>query len=83
MEASSDIFQGRATNLPLKQLMSYPLTPDEIQDVVNKVKNFTDEDVENIILFYYPEDWEKGEVIWTPDPKESLIFRKNIPVLQQ
>ena len=59
-----------------EQLVSFPLMKEEINEVLNKVKKFTKEDISNIILFYYPENWEKGEVIWTPDPSR-------IPHLQQ
>jgi len=52
-----------------KQLVAFPLTADEVNEVVNKVRNITGDDINNIILFYYPEDWKKGEIIWTPDPQ--------------
>ena len=59
-----------------KQLMAFPLTAAEVNEVLNKVKNITTEDINNIILFYYPEDWKKGEVIWTPDPQRIPHLQK-------
>ena len=59
-----------------KQLKAFPLTADEIKEVLIKIKHITGGDINNIILFYYPEDWEKGEVIWTPDPQRIPHLQK-------
>src|SRR5688572_29880451 len=62
-----------------EQLKSYPLTTDEIHDVVNKVRGFKGADSDDIILFYYPEDWKKGEIIWTPNAQRIPYLQKKYP----
>ncbi len=57
-------------------IISFPLSQEEIDDVLTRVNRFTKEDIQNIILFYYPLDWTSGEIIWTPDAER-------IPHLQQ
>jgi hydroxymethylpyrimidine pyrophosphatase-like HAD family hydrolase len=57
------------------QLASFPLIKDEINDVIASVKRLTDAGIDDFILFYYPEDWKNGEIIWTP-------VSEKIPYLQ-
>lgn len=59
-----------------EQLQSFPLTNLEIKAVLQKLQQFTDDGIRDIILFYYPESWKNGEIIWTPDAQR-------IPHLQQ
>jgi hydroxymethylpyrimidine pyrophosphatase-like HAD family hydrolase len=49
-----------------EQLASFPLMKEEIQGVFDGVKRLMDAKVNDFILFYYPEDWKNGEIIWTP-----------------
>jgi hydroxymethylpyrimidine pyrophosphatase-like HAD family hydrolase len=59
-----------------EQLVSFPLMPAEINDVIASIKRLTDARVDDFILFYYPENWKHGEIIWTPVPEK-------IPYLQE
>ena len=59
-----------------EQLQSFPLSAEEIKTVLDRLQHFTDDDIRDIILFYYPENWRNGEIIWTPDARR-------IPHLQQ
>ncbi len=58
------------------QLQCFPLTTEEIKAEIEKLQQFTDDGIQDIILFYYPEDWKNGEIIWTP-------VAERIPHLQQ
>ena len=49
------------------QLISFPLTALEINRVLTILQSFVDDNIRDIILFYYPENWKNGEIIWTPD----------------
>ena len=49
-----------------EQLCAFPLASMEIQSVLDGVKRLMEAKVSDFILFYYPENWEKGEIIWTP-----------------
>jgi hydroxymethylpyrimidine pyrophosphatase-like HAD family hydrolase len=58
-----------------EQLVAFPLASMEIQSVLDGVKRLMEAKVSDFILFYYPENWEKGEIIWTP-------LAEKIPYLQ-
>ncbi len=49
-----------------EQLQCFPLSAEEIKTEIEKLQPFIDDGIEDIILFYYPEDWKNGEIIWTP-----------------
>lgn len=45
---------------------SFPLDLDEIRSFVKGLIELLEQDIHDIVLFYYPLDWRKGEIIWTP-----------------
>jgi hydroxymethylpyrimidine pyrophosphatase-like HAD family hydrolase len=53
--------------LGYKEIAAFPLERDEIGDVIQKVKNLAEGGLNDLLLFYYPRMWQKGEIIWTPD----------------
>jgi hydroxymethylpyrimidine pyrophosphatase-like HAD family hydrolase len=59
-----------------EQLASFPLAADEIHTVFNGIKKLAEDNIDDVILFYYPEDWKAGEIIWTANAER-------IPHLQQ
>ncbi len=59
-----------------EQLVAFPLTTIEIQELLKTIRQFRQDKFEDLIVFYYPEDWRLGEVIWTP-------VKEKIPSLQQ
>jgi hydroxymethylpyrimidine pyrophosphatase-like HAD family hydrolase len=59
-----------------EQLQCFPLAAEEIKAEIQTLQQLSDDGIRDIILFYYPEDWKSGEIIWTPDPQR-------IPHLQQ
>jgi len=59
-----------------QKLVSFPLSPDEISHVLQRLKKIAPGDLNDIILFYYPDNWEKGEVIWTADPQRIPHLQK-------
>lgn len=59
-----------------EQLQCFPLSAEEIKHEINNLQQLTNDGIRDIILFYYPEDWKNGEIIWTPDAHR-------IPHLQQ
>lgn len=65
-----------AGNFEFKQLISFTLKEEEIDNVLKGVANLLGDGINNIVFFFYPEDWTQGEIIWTP--KEERI-----PALQK
>lgn len=59
-----------------EQLASFVLLPEDIAKTMESVKRLLDSGIYDFVLFYYPEDWKAGEIIWTP-------LAINIPYLQE
>jgi hydroxymethylpyrimidine pyrophosphatase-like HAD family hydrolase len=57
----------REDKLHFEEVKSFPLMPDEIDEIVEGIRELVDNNIRDIILFYYPRDWREGEVIWTPE----------------
>jgi hypothetical protein len=52
--------------LCFEEIAAYPLTAQEIDAVLSGVDALLDDDIRDVLLFYYPRDWREGEIIWTP-----------------
>jgi len=59
-----------------EQLAAFPLTVFEINTVLTTIQSFADDNIRDIILFYYPENWENGEIIWTHDEQRIPHLQK-------
>ena len=59
-----------------QQLAAYTLEAQEMQEILNTVKKFLDGGITELLFFYYPEDWTKGEIIWTPLPDKIPSLQK-------
>ncbi|HUR66384.1 MAG TPA: HAD hydrolase family protein, partial [Chitinophagaceae bacterium] len=53
-------------------IATFPVTEIEIGSVLSSLRHFKNV-LNDIILFYYPADWTKGEIIWTAD-KNKISF---------
>jgi hydroxymethylpyrimidine pyrophosphatase-like HAD family hydrolase len=58
-----------------EQLAATTLSKEDIEQVVSQVNKMILDGISNPVLFFYPEDWLKGEIIWTPD-ENSISFLK-------
>lgn len=58
-----------------EQLAAFPMREIEINKVIATVDRFNDV-MDDLVLFYYQEDWKAGEIIWTP-VKEKIPFLQN------
>lgn len=56
--------------LIFEEITSFPLTNEEIDEVLLGVKGLLDGNIKDILVFYYPRDWRMGEIIWTPVPEK-------------
>lgn len=52
--------------LCFEEIAAFTLTPNEIDAVLAGVDALLDDDIRDVLLFYYPRDWRMGEIIWTP-----------------
>ena len=62
-----------------EQLASYPLTADEINSAVDTVENIIADNIDDLIIFSYFEDWRKGEIIWTPQQQRIAHLQQKYP----
>ena len=60
------ITQDADGNFAFEELDSFPVGRKEVTKVLNIIRDFTERQVDNLLAFYYPRDWTKGEIIWTP-----------------
>src|SRR5688572_3742087 len=54
------------SELTFEELAAFPLLPNEIDAVITGVEALLEDDIRDVLLFYYPREWRMGEVIWTP-----------------
>jgi hydroxymethylpyrimidine pyrophosphatase-like HAD family hydrolase len=54
--------------LMFEEIAAFPITVAEIEEVLRGVKGLLDNNVKDLLIFYYPRDWRMGEIIWTPVP---------------
>lgn len=77
-----------------KELTAFPLTADEINEQIKRVREMVSNDTPELLVFYYPRNWEKGEIIWTPEEDRipriqekyrsaSLVYHSPIEELQK
>jgi len=52
--------------LCFEEIIAFPLTSNEIDACLTGVDTLLDDDIRDLLLFYYPRDWRMGEIIWTP-----------------
>ncbi len=49
-----------------KEITAFPLTENEIHQQIKRVQEMVNNDTPELLVFYYPRNWEKGAIIWTP-----------------
>jgi hydroxymethylpyrimidine pyrophosphatase-like HAD family hydrolase len=60
------ITRDEKEELCFEELKAFPLSPPEIDSVLTGVDALLDDNIREVLLFYYPRDWRMGEIIWTP-----------------
>ena len=59
-----------------EELAAFPLTSLEIDEAFLIIKNILSDGIDDLLVFYYTRNWEKGETIWTP-VEERIEHTKN------
>jgi hydroxymethylpyrimidine pyrophosphatase-like HAD family hydrolase len=62
--------------LAFQEINAFPLSVEEIDEVLQGVKGILDGGIKDILVFYYPRDWRIGEVIWTPVPERVIPIKE-------
>jgi hydroxymethylpyrimidine pyrophosphatase-like HAD family hydrolase len=58
--------RDKKDELCFEEIVAFPLTVNEIDAVITGVEALLDDNIRDVLLFYYPRDWRMGEIIWTP-----------------
>ncbi|HEX6848824.1 MAG TPA: HAD hydrolase family protein [Chitinophagaceae bacterium] len=68
------IMQNNEGNFLYSEIDAFPLEPNEKARVFQIITSFIKNNDLDLLVFYYPRDWEQGEIIWTPlaDKIESV-----------
>jgi hydroxymethylpyrimidine pyrophosphatase-like HAD family hydrolase len=59
-----------------EEIHAFPLKEKEKEDVINTIQELLQNGLEELLVFYYPRDWTKGEIIWTPKPQKIEFVKK-------
>ena len=71
------IMQSNEGNFLYNEIDAFPLEPNEIAAVLQIITSFIKNNDLDLLVFYYPRDWEQGEIIWTPlADKIELVQKK-------
>jgi hydroxymethylpyrimidine pyrophosphatase-like HAD family hydrolase len=54
--------------IAFEEIDAFPLTGSEIDEVLVGIEGLVAGGVDDLLLFFYPRDWTRGELIWTPSP---------------
>ncbi len=60
------LVETREGEITFEEIQAFPLTAAEIDEVLVGVQGLVDGGIDDLVLFHYPRDWTKGELIWTP-----------------
>lgn len=71
------INRDKEGNFGYDEIAAFPLEQHEIEDALQPVMDFLNDNVHDLLVFYYPRDWKQGEIIWTPvEGKIPLVTNK-------
>jgi hydroxymethylpyrimidine pyrophosphatase-like HAD family hydrolase len=62
-------------NFAFEQIAAFPMRDVEINKVLTTIERFNDV-LDNVVLFYYPQDWKKGEMIWTANKEKISLLQE-------
>jgi hydroxymethylpyrimidine pyrophosphatase-like HAD family hydrolase len=88
------IFQDQGGTLDYEEIAAFPLEGWEVDELIRLVGELLRDDVSELLVFFYPRAWQKGEIIWTPKEEKlphvlqkymsaSLVFAGPLSVLEE
>lgn len=60
------VVRSRSGETAFEEWGATPLTATEIAGVMGSLIGMVDDGVRDLLVFHYPRDWRKGELVWTP-----------------
>jgi hydroxymethylpyrimidine pyrophosphatase-like HAD family hydrolase len=57
------------------ELVAFPLSAEQLEEVAVRLDTFLSGGVDDIVVFHYPRDWRRGELVWTPRADRVAALR--------
>jgi hypothetical protein len=70
------VLRDKKDELCFEEITAYPLTANEIDNVLAGVGALLKDNIRDVLLFYYPRDWREGEIIWTPVAEKVIHVKE-------
>lgn len=70
------VVQDGDGNMAFQEIAAFPLSAVEIDRSIDGVEQLLNNNIKEVLLFYYPRDWRSGEVIWTPIAEQVLPVKE-------
>jgi hypothetical protein len=70
------VARSERDEMHFEEIAAFPLSKDEIEEVLEGIEKILSDGFDEILVFYYPRDWRIGEVIWTPVPEKVLPVKE-------
>jgi hydroxymethylpyrimidine pyrophosphatase-like HAD family hydrolase len=61
----------KSGDIGFEEIEAICLEPDSIKRIVANASALVDAGANELLLFFYPRDWKRGEMIWTADPART------------
>lgn len=73
------IVRDRLGRLDYEVIRAWTLERQEVDEVLRGIEGMLAGGVDDLLLFWYPLDWRRGEQLWTPDARRVPAMRARYP----
>lgn len=60
------LVESASGEIAFEEIAAWPLEALQIDSLLDDVEHLVDAGVDDLVLFQYPRDWRRGEIVWTP-----------------
>jgi hydroxymethylpyrimidine pyrophosphatase-like HAD family hydrolase len=61
------LVESASGEIEFEEVAAMCLTTDDVRKVVASAAELTAAGLDELLVFFYPRDWTRGEIVWTPD----------------
>jgi len=70
------VTKNEKDEIVFEETAAFPLNEKEIIETLQIVEKLLNDNIREILVFYYPRDWRMGEIIWTPVAEKVLHVKE-------